>query len=248
MVAKRLLGTVFAAALLGIAVPSISEASFARATGSSYGGRLSNKRSVRTQQLTADPVSVLRGSTSTAYDPEVVSLDNVFALDGFDITAAYVGVDLGEGEQLITLGQYREGNDFLPFKETGYLQVFYDRSDEGPVSLAALNGGHSPTDPGYEVADEDGVTNADNTHTAFFHYIAEDERTVAHYRLYADDGERGFAPDSLTSIDDPSLVITDIQEANVAAALIPLPAAFGPGLIGLGVVAIVHRLRRRLIV
>jgi hypothetical protein len=246
MVAKRTLGMLFAVAIAGAALPDISEASLARQLGSSYGGTLSNKRSIRTQQLTADPVSVLRGSTSTEYDPKVVSLDNVFALEGFDVTAAYVGVDQGEGEQLITLAQYRAGGDFLPFHETGYLQVFYER--EGVETFQTLaSGGHGTVDTGYNVADQDGVTNADNTHTTFFHYIAENDTTVAKYRLYADDGTRGIAPDSLTSVDDPETSIRDIQEANVAAALIPLPAALGPGLIGLAAVAVVKRMRRRVI-
>jgi hypothetical protein len=47
------------------------------------------------------------------------------------------------------------------------------------------------------------------------------------------------------SVDDPSFVIRDIEEANVQGALIPLPAAAGPGLIGLAVVGLAKRLRRR---
>ena len=64
------------------------------------------------------------------------------------------------------------------------------------------------------------------------------------YRLYADDGERGKCADSLVSVDDPKFVIHDIAEANVSANMVPLPAALGPGLIGLGAV-VMHGLRKR---
>ena len=241
MVAKRSLGLLFAAALFGASLPSVSEASFARAIGSSYGGTLSSNTSISTQRLTADPVTVLKGSTSTTYDPDVVRLNNITAEEGFRIKEAYVGVsfDGGETEDLVSLGQFLEGLAF-EFDETGYLQVFYERDDGGPAALT-LEGGD---DDGYVVMDTDGEIFGDNTHTMLFDYIAENDTTVASYRLYADDGSRGTSPDSLVSVDDPSFVIRDIAEANVAAALIPLPAALGPGLIGLGAV-VLHRLRKR---
>jgi hypothetical protein len=244
MVAKRTLGLLFAAALMGASLPSVSEASFARAIGSSYGGTLSSNTTLSTQRLTADPVTVLRGSTSTTYDPEVVRLNSINAEEGFYITEAYVGVsfDGGETEDLVSLGQFLEGLAF-EFEETGYLQVFYHRADEGPMfsALTVLEEGGGD---GYTVMDTDGEIFGDNTHTMLFDYIAENNTTVAKYRLYADDGSRGTSPDSLVSIEDPSFVIRDIEEANVAAALIPLPAALGPGLISLGAI-VLHRLRKR---
>jgi hypothetical protein len=240
MVAKRTLGLLFAVAIAGAALPRVSEASFANSLGGAYGGKLSNKRTTRTQQLTADPVNVLRGSTSVAYDPEVSSLDNVFGLDQFNITNALVAVtfDNGESEELISVGEFREGGSGEVFHETGYLQVFYQ--------LSEMTGGpHGEVDPGYTVADQDGVTDGDNTFTAFFLYRAENLGTVAKYRLYADNGSRGIAPDSITTIDDPGTQITSIQEANVSSAMvIPLPAALGSGLIGLAGV-VIHRMRRR---
>ena len=240
MVAKRTLGALFALTLVG-AMPAVSEASFARAFGSRYGGTLSSNTSLSTQQLTADPVTVLRGSTSTEYDPAVVRLSNVLAEEGFHITEAYVGVSFdGETEDLVSLGQFLEGLNF-EYEETGYLQVFYARNEEGP-SFQTLT---MPGDDGYVVVDTDGELEGDNTHTMLFKYIAEDITTLAKYRLYADDGSRGTSPDSLVSVEDPSFVIRDIEEANVQGALIPLPAAAGPGLIGLAVVAVVKRLRRR---
>lgn len=243
MVAKRTLGLFFAAAALATAaVPSVSEASFARAIGSSYGGTLSSNTSLSTQRLTADPVTVLRGSTSTTYDPDVVRLNSILPEDGFHITEAYVGVtfDNGETEDLVSLGQFIEGLSF-EYEETGYLQVFYARNDEGPMVMTLPGGVEGD---GYVVMDTDGEIFGDNTHSMIFNYIAENPNTVAQYRLYADDGSRGTSPDSLTSIEDPNTMITDIAEANVAAALIPLPAALGPGLIGLGAV-VIHRLRKR---
>src|SRR4051812_38109623 len=100
---NRVFGALFAFAAIGAAMPSVSEASFARALGGSYGGTLSTNKSISTQQLTADPASVLRGSTSTQYDPCVVNLSCIEALDGFHITKAFVGVtyDHGETEKLI---------------------------------------------------------------------------------------------------------------------------------------------------
>jgi hypothetical protein len=237
-----MVGSLLALALLS-ALPSTSEASFARRLGSRYGGTLSSNTSTSTQQLTADPVTVLRGSTSTEYDPSVVHLQDVNAEPGFFITQGFVGVadKETEGERLVTLGQFF---DSYPgqYVETGYLQVFYSR-EEGPM-LSALS---APVDDGYVVVDTDGETDGDNTHTMLFKYLAENPNTLAHYRLYADDGERGSSYDSLVSTEDPNFEIRDIQEANVAGALIPLPAAVGPALLGLGAVGVVKKLRRRLL-
>jgi hypothetical protein len=235
---KCTFASLLAIALVG-SMPAESEASFARAIGSRYGGTLSSNTSISTQQLTADPVTVLRGSTSTEYDPSVVSLKSILPEDGFYITEAYVGVsfDNGETEDLVSLGQFLEGLAF-EYKETGYLQVFYARNESESLALAATSS------EGYVVVDTDGEIEGDNTHTMLFDYLAENPNTVAHYRLYADDGSRGTSPDSLVSVDDPSFVIRDIAEANVAGALIPLPAAVGPGLIGLAGV-VIHQLRKR---
>jgi hypothetical protein len=239
MVAKRTLGILFSALIVG-SLPAVSEASFARRIGSSYGGTLSSNTSLSTQQLTADPVTVLKGSTSTEYDPSVVKLNNITAEPGFTITEAYVGVRFEgeEGEDLVSLNQFLEGLE-MNFVETGYLQVFYKRTEgEGGFETLA-------TSEGYVVVDQDGEVNGDNTHTMTFDYLAEDPKTVAKYRLYADDGSRGTSADSLVSIEDPTFRIHDIAEANVAGPLVvPLPAAFGPGLIGLVGVAM-HGIRRR---
>jgi hypothetical protein len=243
MIATRTLGILFAAAIAVGSLPAVSEASFARQLGSRYGGTLSSNTSTSTQQLTADPVTVLKGSTSTTYDPHVVRLNNITPEEGFFIKEAYVGVsfDGGETEDLVSLGQFLEGLAF-DFQETGYLQVFYQREEGGGEVLSTL-----ASNDGYVVMDTDGEIFGDNTHTMLFDYIAENPLTVAHYRLYADNGSRGTSPDFLVSVDDPSFVIRDIEEANVAAALIPLPAALGPGLIGLAGVGLVKRLRRRIV-
>jgi hypothetical protein len=241
MVAKRVLCSLFAFAVVGVAVPSVTEASFAKRIGSRYGGTLSTNTSLSTQQLTADPVTVLRGSTSTTYDPRIVSLDSISALEGFHVTKAFVGVTYnhGETEKLLCYAEYRELQNSDCFKETGYLQVFYARDCEGSEQSSI-----KPVEDGFVVRDEDGETQGDNTHTMFFKYIAEDPTTAAKYRLYADDGERGACADGLVSIDDPNFVIRDIAEANVSANMVPLPAALGPALVCLGGVAL-HRLRQR---
>lgn len=247
MIVRKQLGFLVALALVG-ALPVVSEASFARRVGSRYGGTLSSNSSIRTQQLTADPVTVLRGSTSTEYDPSVVRLNNVFALDGFFVNSVYVAVtfDGGETEQLITLGQFIEGLG-IAFQETGYLQVFYQREEGQGFEIPFEE---SPND-GYVVVDTGGEIHGDLTHSMLFNYIAEDLGTIARYRLYADNGSRGFSADSLVSIDDPNFEIRDIEEATVAGAgngaLIPLPAAFGPGLVGLAVVGLVKKYRKRVV-
>jgi hypothetical protein len=250
MMAKRTLSTLIALALVS-AYPAVSEASFAKKIGSRYGGTLSSNTSTRTQQLTADPVTTLRGSTSTEYDPSVVSLDNIFAEEGFFVTEAYVGMtyDEGETEALISLGAFIESGH-LEGRETGYLQVFY-ASASGEVLFSAAV---SSLEEGYTVVDTDGEIEGDNTHTMLFNYIAENDSTLAKYRLYADDGSRGATADSLVSTEDPTFIIRDIAEANVAGSLIPppgtlipLPAAVIPGMIGLAGVAFVKKFRRKLI-
>ncbi len=244
MIVSRTLCVLSAFVLVGT-FPAASEASFARKIGSRYGGTLSSNTSTRTQQLTADPVSTLRGSTSTEYDPGIVSLVNVFAEENFLVTETYVGVSFdGTTEDLVSLGAYIEGFG-AEFEETGYLQVFYTLTESSGVSLMG--------EDGYTVVDTDGEIEGDNTHTMLFKYIAENESALAKYRLYADDGKRGVAPDSLVSTEDPNFIIRDIAEANVVGALIPggalipLPAAFVPGLICLAGVGLVKKLRGKLL-
>lgn len=244
MVSIRKIGVLLALAIFMI--PGAAEAAFAKKVGSKYGGTLKSNKSMKTQQLTADPVSVLRGSTSTTYDPSVVSLDQIFAEEGFFLTSTLIEVRFiggeGTGTSLISYGEYREiPREF--FVETGYVQVFYEaQSFETFGSFALAEEGD-----GYVTVDTDGETEGDNTHTMLFNYIAENESTVAHYRLYADDGSRGEGPDSLVSFEDPDFVIRDIEEANVAGALIPLPPALVPALLGFAGVGVVKKLRKRLI-
>ena len=245
MFGKHMAGALVALSLAG-ALPATTEASFASRLGARYGGTLGSNASTSTQQLTADPVSVLRGSTSLSYDPGVVSLSNVFAEDGFRITEAYVGVtfDGSESEDLVSLSQFFSGLAF-DFEETGYLQVFYAKAYDETTSYRERRPIESYFDDGYRVVDSDGEVSGDNTHTMLFNYLAEDASTLANYRLYADDGSRGTSADYLVSVDDPNFIIRDIEEANVGGALVPLPAAFGPGLIGLAGIGFAQLLRRR---
>jgi hypothetical protein len=186
-------GVAVAAVLL---FPAVSEASFAKKVGSRYGGTLSTNTSLSTQQLTADPASILQGSMSTEYDPLLVSLQSLIPNEFFHVSAL-IGVrlpgDPPTTERFVTDTAFFGG---LPagVTETGYMQVSFQRF-AGFQTQATI-----PTLPGYLVVDADGETDGDETHALIFKSITADPNAIASYHIYQEDGTRhAVLPDYLIS-------------------------------------------------
>src|SRR5688500_13849303 len=169
MVSLRTFAVLVAAGVIGVFADA-SPAALARASGGSgYSGQLSSNRAIRRQQLTCDPDDPLSGSTSTLYDPNVVTLSSLFFGPGYT-GRGVVEVDVGEGRVLQDIGSFLEEPRG---RETGYVQVFYNQfgMPTGNTSLMALAlTGQIPVQEGYFVNDTDGVKGVD-THAFEFTYL-----------------------------------------------------------------------------
>src|SRR5687767_7505407 len=132
----------------------------AAAGGSGYSGQLSNNSAIRKQQLTCDPNEPLSGSTSVQYDASLVTLTGASPGPGYMVTGAFVQVQALDGQQLLLQPLFGP-NGFLQSprgRETGYVQVQYQRSTQGTP-------GQIP--PRYTVVDTRGVQSVD-THELLF--------------------------------------------------------------------------------
>jgi hypothetical protein len=185
-------GAVVASLLL---LPSVSEASLAKKLGTRYGGTLSTNTSLSTQQLTADPASILQGSMSTEYDPSLVSLQSLIPNEFFHVSAL-IGVHLpGDPiERFVTDTSFFGG---LPagVTESGYLQVSFQRfaGFDQVATIATL--------PGYVVVDVDGETEGDDTHALIFKSITDNRNAIATYHIYQEDGtHHAVLPDYMINL------------------------------------------------
>jgi hypothetical protein len=126
--------------------------------GSGYSGTLSSNPITRQQQLLYDPTNPFAGSMSTVYDPGVVTLTGISAIQGYVITGAFVEVSNGEGRSLLSFQDFIGTEHFGV--ETGYVQVFF-----GQPSPTAGPGGSVPDGPpeGYTMQGHAGVE-GQNTH------------------------------------------------------------------------------------
>src|SRR5688500_2324370 len=97
----------------------------AAAGGSGYSGTLSTNTSIRKQQLVCDPAEPKQGSTSTLYDPSMVTLTGVMPGPGYNNLGfiGHVEVRLRSGntllQPLVAFFQNPLGT------ETGYVQMQY---------------------------------------------------------------------------------------------------------------------------
>jgi hypothetical protein len=225
------------AVLFAALVPSVSEASFARKIGSSYGGTLSSNTSLSTQQLTSDPASILRGSVSTEYDPTLVSLQDLIPSEFFHVSAL-IGIrlpgDPPTTERVVTDTAFFGG---LPagVTETGYLQVSFERF-AGFDQTATV-----PTLPGYVVVDTDGETDGDETHALLFKSITENRNAIASYHVFQEDGtHHAVLPDYLVDLTGQT-VDNPITDATVSG-VVPEPTA---GALALAFAGLMGLRRRR---
>jgi hypothetical protein len=238
---------------LTCAWPSVSRASTSlKNGGSGYSGTLSSNPTTRTQQLLCDPTGM--GSMSTLYDPSVVTLTGISAIQGFSITSAYVEVSNDGVTFLESASTFFSSERFG--QETGYLQVFFGPP---PITTAAV-GGTIPDGPpeGFTMQGHAGV-DGQNSHALFFEYLDEaSDNAFATYFNYADDGLRGSEEDTLTARDENGELFTvhheDISSAFIGAGLtgpaltgtspVPLPSSAWAGLALMGGLG-ATKLRRR---
>ena len=244
----RAFAAVLAVGLLGAFVDSSSGALARAAGGSGYSGQLSSNRAIRKQQLACDPDDPISGSTSTRYDPSVVTLSNLFFGPGYT-GRGVVEVDIGDGVRVLQdIGSFL---DTPRGSETGYAQVFYSRRGQevpgGNPAPAGGAGGQIPVPAGYFVNDTDGVEGVD-THGFEFTYLDVPDTTVAEYTIFAaEQGERGGnAEDFLVGRNDDGTTFRlgpdDLSSAVVRGNLIPLPpAVFAGGTTLFGVFAAMKR-------
>jgi hypothetical protein len=200
-------------------LPAVSQASFARLVGSSYGGTLSTNTSLSTQQLTADPASVLQGSVSTEYDPSIVSLESLIPSEFFHVSAL-IGVrlpgDPPSTERFVTDTTFFGGGLPAGVTETGYLQVSFERF-AGFDQVSTI-----PTQPGYVAVDADGETDGDETHALLFRSISADPNAIATYHIYQEDGtHHAVVPDYLEDLSEQTAT-NPIADATVSG-VVPEP-------------------------
>jgi hypothetical protein len=243
MVSLRTFSIIVAAGVIGICADSSSAALARRAGGSGYSGQLSSNRAIRKQQLTCDPEDPLSGSTSTLYNPAVVTLSDLFFGPGYT-GSGVVEVDIGDGVHLL--------QDIKSFvvaprgAETGYAQVFYS---QGQVPTPT---GQIAPPRGYFINDTDGVAGVD-THAFEFTYLDVADTTFAEYTIFAANlGERrgGNSEDFLVGRDDqgtfrlgPADLSSAFLRGNLVANVIPLPPALYAG--GATLCAVVMAIKRR---
>src|SRR4051812_31938393 len=160
---RHVLAFSLGALIVGVLAPA-EPARGALAGHPSYSANLSVNKAIRQQQLICDPAgSVFSGSMSTLYQPGLVSFDSIQSVAGFQTMDSYIEVERfttetfvqpvkmnSNGNVLITTGDFIEGGGKNTFKETGYLQTFFQRP-QGSVEPTVQN-----PDPGFAFLAEDG--------------------------------------------------------------------------------------------
>ena len=254
------------AVALFLSVPSATDAALARrqvggtAPVASYSATLSQNPAVRQQQLICDPLEILEGSTSVEYEPAKVSLAGFAYGPGFGPRPPPTAAPFDDAGGAVVAGLpppldgfvevFGGGETFLqPISqflvqpagvETGYVQMFYERTFLAPPGQIAPFGPVLDDDPGLGAPGE-GV----DTHQLLFDVLDAPGLGPATYHVYADDGSRGLEPDFLRVVDtdDPNggffrFEAPDIHDATVTA---PEPSALS--LIGLASLALLRRRR-----
>jgi hypothetical protein len=241
-VRMRTFAALLAAAMLGVFADSSSAALAKAAGGSGYSGQLSSNKAIRKQQLACDPDDPINGSTSTLYNPAIVTLSGLIGGPGYT-GSGVVEVDIGDGVRVL-----QDINSFLSEpqgSETGYAQVSFRKLTQGP-------GGQLPVPKGFFVNDTDGVKGVD-THGFEFSFLdGVSDDAVAEYTIFAArQGERssGNPEDFLMGQNDDGTTFRlgpdDLTRAVVRGSLIPLPpAVFAGGATLCGLWAVMRRMKK----
>jgi hypothetical protein len=226
----------------------VAQAALAKAQGGSgFSGTLSSNKAIRKQQLIADPDYPTAGSTSTTYNPGVVSFSGLIFGPGY-YGWGYIEIESDDSTFLVDIDTWLAS----PFgNETGYLQVHYTDTPPTSVSVVAPNKGQITPPAGYLQVDRGGPVSVD-THAMFFDFLSEvPDGAVAEYTIYADTGTRNNEADYIAGIDEQGkpyrLNPGDIAPVTVRGNLnaIPLPPAVFIGGITMAGIAVVRRFRGR---
>jgi hypothetical protein len=232
-----------------------------------------NLTALQTQTLTSDPDEPVSGSTSTQYDPSIVTVT------GFGLGPGYVSIsspfesgagvevlDSGspDGKVVMDLGQFLELesiNQAPP--QTGYLRAYFKISDEGfgPTGKLTNDVTWQQNHQGYTMLDDNGPVGVD-THFYEFSYLLPDDPRPASYRVFAEDANLHYIQDptnpSQYDLLDSDFVVTQdapdeqqrpggvvpFEDASVSGSAVPEPAGAGL-LLGAAAFAALARKRRR---
>lgn len=223
-------------AVAGSGLGIFADASFAgiakAAGGSGFSGNLSSNKTLRKQQLIADPsYAATTGSTSISYNPNLVTLTDVAAGPGYVITSANVAEQVSGSSDSSSSQAYtviQSVSDFLSSPEgtqTGYVQVSY--------MLTGTPGTMSPSS-GFSQVASNGVAGVD-THAITFAYLpGVADNAVARYSIFAgtaNSNPTGMA-DSLVTSTGVTIPASQISSAAVSGSLtaaVPLPPAVWTG-------------------
>lgn len=233
----RLLSWTFCGSVALFCIADPCHGALAQLTGGSgYSGTLSANKSIRKQQLICDPSAASMGSTSTTYDPSVVTLQSVYNEDGYLIDGAnsYVGVDVPVSGQMLSIEELVTLNTFFQsggnYAEHGYVQIHWGTSASALEGMQSF--GLSPDLPTFDTLAHAGVTGG-NTHALIFGYLDVPDETIATYTNYADAGgiplfNGGVSqPDVLYTDDGTPITAPDLSSATVSGPL-PEPTALAP--------------------
>ena len=226
-----------------------------------YTARLSSNKVLRKQQLIVDPVGIIGGSASVAYDTSVVRLVEVLDPAEFEITSGLVGIvprvgglsiDLVPLDTFFGTASRTPAATPLaaePFREQGFVQIFFDRRDTSSALRASPlaspdDNSTIPNLPGYTTVAEDGETGINDTHTLVFEYLPGVPNNIrAAYTVYATPPRALTVPDQIIPESDPENPIpyTELGTAQLFGTLeydeprpghpVPLPAAWAAGAI-----------------
>jgi hypothetical protein len=238
-----------------------------------FTARLSANRALRKQQLIVDPEGILGGSVSVSYNTRLVRLVGVIDPANYEVTGGLIGVIPSFGglsQDLIPLDEFFNSTSSLrppdgvapspttdPYRELGYVQIFFDRRDED-VALRAPSGGSVINNlPGYVTVGEDGETGVTDTHALLFEYLpGAANQDLAGYTVFATAPREKTVSDFLILEDDPGNPVpyTELRPARVIGSLmydeprpgtpaVPLPPALAIGGSLLGLMAARRALR-----
>jgi hypothetical protein len=268
---------IVAAVSIWFGCSSRAEASLARKLGqpiSAYSASLFGKKGLnatQTQTLTSDPDEPLAGSTSTTYDPSIVTVTGFGRGPGYVINPespfpSGAGVEILDGSS----PNGKSMMDLIDFLnppigkaapvQTGYLRFYYQISGEGPASTGKLTNDFQwqQDHQGFSLIDNDGPLGVD-THFYEFSYLVPDDPRSATYHVFAELADKHYIPgdepglyvplnsDFVTTQDSPDehLRPGDIPFADATVSgSVPEPAAVSL-LFGAAAIATLGRKRRR---
>ena len=249
---KRALG-VLVPALLVAGVPAAAEGAAARrAGGSGLSGTLSSNRTIRQQQLVADPEPPDRGSLSISYDPTISLLSGYRYGPGYERPgvagqppqpAGFVEVlRVGQNQrELVDIDEFLINRGNGMFTEVGFIQMQFVRTGQpGQINPPG----------GFMIVDEDaGVTGTfgvDPTALTFDLRDGLSLDTIAAYTIFAAaaNSHSGNAADFMTATDDQGVHTVPASQIAGVTVSRPFPEPSSAAVLAVGGLGLMARRRR----